>query len=127
MMAAPKAKRIYCFICGNVKGKEEENCSLFRVPKDKLEQWRLAIGSDKLQQTSRLCDAHFLEVDVIKGKMILGSFFPEKHHLKKDVVPKLLLGNEMSFIHLRSVISVISLLQFQGINLAYGNLYNLRY
>jgi hypothetical protein len=93
-MAVPKPKRIYCFICGSVQEKEGEKCSLFCVPKGKLEEWAVAIGSNKLKQMSRLCDAHFLEEDIIKGKLILGKFFPDKNwHLKKDAVPKLLLSN----------------------------------
>ena len=93
-MAVPKPKRIYCFICGSVQEKEGEKCSLFCVQKGKLEEWAVAIGSNKLKQMSRLCDAHFLEEDIIKGKLILRKFFPDKNwHLKKDAVPKLLLSN----------------------------------
>jgi hypothetical protein len=65
----------------------------------------VAIGSNKLKQMSRLCDAHFLEEDIIKGKLMVGSFYPEKWHLRKNAVRKLLLSNNLLFINV--FISVI--------------------
>ena len=92
-MALSKLKRIYCFICGNVK-ENGGKFALFSVPKDKLEEWKIAIGNNDVKQTSRLCDAHFDDEDIIKGKEIGGMFysFDKSWRLKKLAIPKLLIS-----------------------------------
>ena len=49
VMVVPKPKRIYCFNCGSVQENEREKFGLFSVPKGKLEEWTVAIGSYKLK------------------------------------------------------------------------------
>ena len=92
-MALSKLKRIYCFICGNVK-ENGEKFALFGVPKDKLEEWRIAIGNNDLKQTSKLCDAHFDDEDIIKGKEIGGMFYSygKSWRLKRFSIPKLFIS-----------------------------------
>ena len=63
--------------CGDIKQKENgPKVSLFHVPKNRLDEWRHAIGNNKLKSTSRLCDARFSSHAFIKGKTIGGHFFP---------------------------------------------------
>ncbi len=89
-----KPKRIYCFICGNVKENEGEKFSLFGVPKDKLEEWRVAISSNQLKKTSKLCDAHFSGEDIIKGSIIGGQLYLNDKYwrLRKNAIPKLFIS-----------------------------------
>jgi hypothetical protein len=66
---------------------------VFDVSKGMLEEWRLAIGNTEFKKSSKLCDTHFLEEDIIKGKVIGGQFFHSKlWRLRKDAVPKLFLS-----------------------------------
>jgi hypothetical protein len=93
-MASSKPRRIFCFICGNFK-ETDKKVALFSVPKNKLDEWKAAIGNSSLKATSKLCDVHFNSQAIIKGKVIGGGFFPyvKLWKLEKDALPTLLLGD----------------------------------
>ena len=91
-------KRVYCFICGNVKENDNQKSGLFCVPKDKLEEWKRAIGNNELKQTSRLCEVHFKDEDVVRGKSIDGKFYFNKNwRLSPNALPKLLVSKYMLY------------------------------
>ena len=107
-MASSKPRRIYCFICGNVK-ENDQKVALFSVPKNSLEEWRAAIGNNSLKVASKLCDVHFNRQAIIKGQVIGGSFFPYLNiwKLEKDALPTLLLGNYSESFPISSLIILI--------------------
>ena len=92
-MAASKQKRVYCFICGHVKENDNQKSGFLSVPNDKLEDWKLAIGNNELKQTSRLCEIHFKNADVVRGKSINRKFYLNKHwRLTHNALPKVLVS-----------------------------------
>lgn len=68
-----------CFIENCYTGKDKENdlAIFFRIPKHRLEEWRGILPKMGLLDSSRLCWRHFDEEDIIKGKSILGKFYPQ--------------------------------------------------
>ena len=69
-----KRTRKYCFICGRLSEVENKKISLFSVPINKLTSWQAIIP--KLEKTSRLCERHFDESDIIKGFRVGQNFHP---------------------------------------------------
>ncbi len=82
--------RITCHICGTFLQKENEKVGQFKVGLNKLKKWKEKVPN--LVETSILCDHHFKEEDVIKGKMILGVFHPHKNWTLKSSAPPEILG-----------------------------------
>ncbi len=79
-----------CFFCGTI---EKENViHTFGVPKGMLDGWRQIIPG--IGEKSRLCDIHFEEEHIDKGKVINGVFYPNirKWTLSKEAVPSKNLG-----------------------------------
>ncbi|XP_045030894.1 uncharacterized protein LOC116926873 [Daphnia magna] len=84
-----------CFIENCYTGKDKENrpAIFFRIPKHRLEELRGILPKMGLLDSSRLSWRHFDEEDIIKGKFILGKFYPQQlWRLRDGATPKHLLG-----------------------------------
>jgi hypothetical protein len=89
--SAVLGKKFSCSICGNLYENENRTIGLFSVPKTKLHIWQSAIP--ELKQTSRLCDSHFDEKDIVKGYFISQTFIPnDRWRLHPSALPKHFLG-----------------------------------
>ncbi len=92
-MAAPKRVNRNCFICGSEIEKENAKDNVkfgsFKVPLSKIAEWQSVILRPGLKSSSRLCDRHFDEEDIVKGKTIQNVFYPNSiWKLKPDAIPK---------------------------------------
>ena len=92
-MSASKFKS--CFICGRFGyGKENSTVFIFKVTEKNLEEWQKMILKKWLKVGSLLCERHFDDQDIIKGKIILDGFYPfTQRRQSETAVPKHLLGN----------------------------------
>ncbi len=85
-----------CFISNCPSGNDKENAgvSMFCIPQGKFEQWQEILQHKPgLTKNSRLCHRHFLEEDIVKGRIISGKFYAnQKWRLKKEANPSLHLG-----------------------------------
>ncbi len=87
-----------CSICGIIYECENRRVAIFTVPKKKFASWQLLIPT--LKQTSRLCDKHFDETDILKGLTVGQDFHPaERWRLTYSAFPK----------HFLSMIGVFSI------------------
>jgi hypothetical protein len=98
-MAKPKPSSRNCIVpnCINRYSKNaenRENYTLFGVPTNSLNAWQDLMPNVKLHKTSRLCNRHFDDSDIVKGCNILGVFHPFKHwRLNEGSNPKYHIGN----------------------------------
>ncbi|XP_045032126.1 uncharacterized protein LOC123474666 isoform X2 [Daphnia magna] len=80
--AKPSSRNCVVFNCINrYSGNDEnrESYTLFRVPSNSFNTWQELMPNVKLQKTSRLCNRHFDDSDIVKGYDILGLFHPFTH------------------------------------------------
>ena len=96
-----------CFIkgCRTGSGKQNGPATFFSPPKSNFAKWASIIPKKGLVQKSRLCWKHFREEDIIKGKTILGKFFPHRWKLRDGAVPVYSLG---IFLKLKKFIRKLS-------------------
>ena len=95
---ASKPKYINCFTCGSLKLTESEKLGSLCAPNNKLEEWWIAIGKIEPKPLLILCDAHFSEDEIMKGRVVGGIFHPNKlWRLKKDALPKFFLGKPFCY------------------------------
>jgi hypothetical protein len=75
-------------------GENRESYPLFKVPSNSLHVWQELVPNVKLHKTSKLCNRHFDDSDILKGYNILGVFHPFKSwRLRVGSNPKHHLGN----------------------------------
>ena len=96
-----------CFLCDRNKfhGTESVKIALFQVTALKIAEWQKVISKPGLHLKSRLCDRHFDEDDIVKGKTIQETFYPySRWTLKPDAIPSRFLGtsNSPSISHLQN-------------------------
>ena len=88
-MATPKRVNKHCFICSSKVDKDNARFGLFKVPPLKIAQWQSVILRAGLKSSSKLCDRHFDEQDIVKGKTVQNVFYPyTKWRLNPDAIPK---------------------------------------
>ena len=89
-MSSIQSSKKYCCICGSVH-QGNEKISVFKMRKEWLEL--LKPFKKGLTENSKICSWHFEEQDIIKGKIMLDTFYPMVNwQLAKNAVPKLFLS-----------------------------------
>lgn len=100
-----------CFVpfCNTGQKDNLTKRTMFSVPKDeKLRQkWgKMIPRKDKLKPSHKVCEIHFEETDIIKGKVFIingkEDFFPMKWKLKKGALPRIFPGIFL-FTHIQRV------------------------
>lgn len=96
-MPIPKKNRDgrkFCSICGDFYERDYEKISTFSVRKEWLELTEIkALNKNLTAPTARICSRHFVDQDILKGRVIQDRFYPYlKWNLTKNAIPKLLLG-----------------------------------
>lgn len=82
-----KTVKKFCFICKDIYVDKIGNVSVFSVPKNKFANWETIVPG--LKQTSKLCEKHFDEADIVKGLTVGQDFIPaQRLRLSFSAIPK---------------------------------------
>ena len=86
-----KRKNMPCFLCDSILSSDQENEKnhFFHATELNIENWQTVVTKPGLNKSSRLCNRHFDQDDIVKGKTIQGVFYPAQFwRLKPGTIPK---------------------------------------